>query len=166
MDELLAILGGGGGHAYRGEPVTVIEHSLQSAALAEADGAPGALVAAALLHDLGWLVTGRGGHQARGAARLATVLGPEVAEPVRLHVAAKRYRCTIEPAYREALTTMSRRTLRAQGGVMDDPERRAFEAEAFGAEALRLRGYDDRAKVPGAPTPDLAHYAAVLARLT
>jgi len=147
-----------GSTIYAGEPVSIVEHALQAAHLAELDGAPPALVTAALLHDLGWLLGGAGGHEARGARVLSPVFGPGVVEPVRLHVAAKRYRCAVEPAHHLGLSAASTRTLRAQGGPMDERERAAFGAEAWADDALSLRGYDDRAKVPGAPTPDLAHF--------
>jgi predicted HD phosphohydrolase len=154
--ELLATRGS---IAYGGEPVSLAEHAVQAAHLAELDGAPPALVTATLLHDLGWLLGGGGGHEARGARELTSLFGPVVAEPVRLHVAAKRYRCAVEPAYRRTLSAASTRTLRSQGGPMDRWECAAFAAEPWADDALALRGYDDRAKVPGTPTPELAHFA-------
>lgn len=160
LDDLLELLVTRGSITYGGEPVSVAEHALQAAHLAEDDGAPPPLVTAALLHDIGWLLGGAGGHEKRGSRVLAAVFGPAVAEPVRLHVAAKRYRCTVEPGYGARLSVASTRTLGVQGGLMDDEEIAAFEAEPRAADALALRGYDDRAKEPGAATPDLAHFAA------
>ena len=166
VDDVLGALRVRGAEAYLGEPVTVTEHSLQTAAQAEADGRPAALVAAALLHDVGWLLhAGPRPHEERGAAYLAQHFGPEVTEPVRLHVAAKRYLCTIDPAYRARLSAESRRTLGRQGGLLDERDREAFAVHPFSADALVLRRYDDQAKVPGALTPDLEHFAALVASL-
>lgn len=159
VDDVLSPLLAAGGRAYLGEGVSIAHHSLQAAHLAELEGAPPSLVVAALLHDLGWLL--RGGarsHDARGTAFLASHFDPEVTEPVRLHVAAKRYLCTVEPAYRSTLSLASVRTMRTQGGLLDDDAVAAFEAEPYAAEAVTLRRLDDRAKVPGAGTPDLEHY--------
>lgn len=163
VDEVLAALRARGREAYLGEPVTVTEHSLQTAQAAELDGTSPALTVAALLHDIGWLLhAGPRPHEIRGSAFLATNFGPAVTEPVRLHVAAKRYLCTIDPGYRAALSAESRRTLGRQGGLLDEEAREAFAAEPFAADALRLRRYDDRAKVPGANTPDLDHYVPLV----
>jgi predicted HD phosphohydrolase len=159
VDEILAPLLAAGGQAYLGEPVTVIEHSLQAARLAEMDGSAPSLVVAALLHDIGWLV--RGGsrsHEVRGAAFLARYFDDEISEPVRLHVPAKRFLCTLDPAYQATLSAASVRTLEIQGGLLDSDGMAAFEAEPYAVDAVALRRYDDRAKVPGAPTPQLDHY--------
>jgi gamma-butyrobetaine dioxygenase len=163
-DGVLGILRTSGRETYLGEPVTVAEHSRQAARAAELDGAAPSLVVAALLHDVGWLLqAGPRRHEERGAAFLVELFGPEVTEPIRLHVVAKRYLCTIDPDYRAVLSGASRRTLARQGGLLDEPDREAFAAEAFAADAVRLRVYDDRAKVPGADPPDLDYYAPLVA---
>jgi gamma-butyrobetaine dioxygenase len=163
VDDVLGALRARGREAYLGEPVTVTEHSLQAAMAAEADGAPAELVVAALLHDIGWLLhEGPRPHEERGAAYLERWFGPAVTEPIRLHVAAKRYLCTIDPDYRGRLSAESRRTLGRQGGLLDEEAREAFAAHPYAAHALRLRHYDDLAKVPGVDTPDLDHFAALV----
>ena len=99
------------GQDYLGEAVTMAEHQLQAAALARAAGAPDALVGAALLHDVGHLLDGGTdpGHGEGGASWLARWFGEEVTEPVRLHVAAKRYLVATEPSYpRAALAGLGR----------------------------------------------------------
>lgn len=164
--DVLELLGAAGGRAYLGEPVTVLEHSLQAAALAEAEGLADGAVAAALLHDLGWLLHGGArAHERRGAEHLARHFGPEVAEPVRLHVEAKRYLVAAEPGYRALLSDASTRTLTRQGGPMTDAEAEAFLRAPFAADAVVLRRLDDRAKVPGASTPPLGHYLPLVERL-
>ena len=124
--------------AYSGEPVTQLEHALQTAALAEHDGADDALVTAALLHDLGHLLnrlgdspTGRGiddRHQFFAIPFLRGRFPSEVIEPVRLHVDAKRALCALEPAYRGTLSPDSLRSLGLQGGVFSRTQAEAFVA--------------------------------------
>ncbi len=157
------------GHArYDGEPVTQLEHALQSAHLAEREGADSALIAASLLHDLGHLLHDVGGtptqqglddlHQYRCLPFLRALFGPATLEPIRLHVDAKRFLCAREPGYLEALSPDSRRSLQLQGGVFDSAQASAFEALPYAQDAVRLRRWDDTAKCADAKTPDLAHY--------
>lgn len=157
------------GHArYDGEPVTQLEHALQSAHLAEQAGADSALIASALLHDLGHLLHGLGAtptqqglddlHQYRCLPFLRPLLGDATLEPIRLHVDAKRYLCAREPGYLETLSADSLRSLALQGGVFSESQARAFEAQPFAQDAVRLRRWDDGAKVAGAAVPDLAHF--------
>jgi gamma-butyrobetaine dioxygenase len=143
---------------------------LQAGALAERCGATGAVVAAALLHDVGHILgpesaTTDAHHEARGAAYLAHWFGPEVCEPVRLHVAAKRYLCAVEPAYHARLSEASRHSLKLQGGPMSMAEARAFEASAAGDAAVAVRRWDDAAKDPSAITPTFEHFRPLLQRL-
>jgi predicted HD phosphohydrolase len=164
VDRLLVPLLTRGGSAYLGEPVTQLQHALQTAALAsEADAAP-ALIVGALLHDVGWLLgAGDADHAERGAAYLSESLPGAATEPVRLHVEAKRWLCSTSPGYRDLLSVESRRTLERQGGWMSASERVAFEAGAWAADAVRLRRWDDEAKVPGRLVPDLGHWRSVVA---
>lgn len=172
LDDLFALLARHGGAEYHGEAVSQLQHALQCAALAEAEGAPPPLIAAALFHDVGHLTAGLGEdaaeqglddvHEDRGAALLATLLPPAVSEPVRMHVAAKRCLCAIDPAYHDGLSEASRRSLALQGGAMDAAEAAAFRAAPFAEDALRLRRWDDLAKDPEAGTPDLDHYRTLL----
>ena len=109
---------------YSMENVSHTEHALQAALLAEEQGVPQSLVVAALVHDIGhflepWprdiahLGTNHR-HEALGADWLARVFGPEVTEPVRLHVAAKRYLCAADHDHLETLTPSSLRKLELQ----------------------------------------------------
>ena len=163
----------GGEVAYFGEAVSQTAHALQSAHLAERAGADDALVVAALLHDVGHLLHGLpedisergidGRHEQGGADWLARHFGPAVSEPVRLHVAAKRYLCAVEPAYLAGLSPASRHSLDLQGGPFDAQAARAFEDEPVFRDAVRLRRWDDEAKVPGLAVPGLDHYRGRLA---
>lgn len=175
LDALEALFLGAGADQYLGEDVTQAQHMLQAAALAEADGARPALVAAALLHDIGhfhgtvsgeeWLEGTDNRHSHTGADRLAAWFGPDVTEPVRLHVAAKRYLCRAEPGYHDKLSAESVRTLALQGGPMTVAQARAYEAEPYARDAVTLRRWDERAKDPAAQVPPFAHYRPLLAAL-
>lgn len=149
-------------------------HALQAAMLAERDGGPDAMVAAALLHDIGHLVHHLGEdpaaegiddqHEALGWKFLRRWFGPEVTEPVRLHVAAKRYLCATEPTYAATLSEDSVRSLALQGGAMSPAEADDFRALPGAADAVRLRRYDEAAKVAGLATPPVAHFMAAVGR--
>lgn len=97
-------------------------------------------------------------HESLGAQWLAAYLPPSVSEPVRLHVEAKRYLCTVEPGYAQRLAGDSVMSLKLQGGLMADEECEAFLAKPFSAEAIRLRRFDEAAKDPSATTPGLEHF--------
>lgn len=163
-----------GAAMYGGEAVTQLEHGLQAAECARADGATEALQVAALLHDIGHVLhpdpegASRDGidtcHEDLGAEVLAAWFGPAVTEPVRLHVPAKRWLAR-EPAYRAALSEESQHTLQLQGGVFDDDEATAFGAGPHADAAIRLRRYDDAAKVEGLRVPDLDSWRTVVARV-
>lgn len=158
-----------GGHAqYSGEPVTQLEHALQTAALAEAEGAGDALVTAALLHDLGHLLHELGDtpslrgvddvHQYRALPFLRGLFADEVLDAIKLHVDAKRYLCATRADYHVSLSPDSQRSLRLQGGVFTPEQAAQFMEQSGAADAVRLRLWDDLAKTGGLPTPSLAHY--------
>ncbi|WP_454759537.1 HD domain-containing protein [Caulobacter segnis] len=155
-----------------GEGVSQMEHALQTAHHAKLDGAPPALVAAALLHDVGHLMQKIGEnaadlgidarHEHISAGYLARAFGPEVTEPVRLHVAAKRYRVAIDPDYLERLSAASLQSLALQGGPMSRDEIDAFLADPAAEAALRLRGYDEAGKAPEAEVAGFETYQDLL----
>lgn len=173
--KLLALYGGRGAAAYFGEAVTVTEHSLQAAYFAQRADAPDGLIIAALLHDIGHLIEPVPGdiadwktdarHELVGCRWLASRFGPEVSEPVRLHVPAKRYLCATDPAYFGALSSASVVTLRLQGGPMSRDEADAFGAEPYFRDAIRLRQWDDQSKIAGLRVPDFATYRPMIERL-
>ena len=159
---------------YGGEAVTQLQHALQAAASAANAGAAEPLIVAALLHDIGHLINpasetasqqGRDlKHEASGAKFLARWFGPEVTEPVALHVEAKRYLAR-DPEYRATLSTESQRTLSLQGGPMNDAEADSFRAAAGADAALQLRSWDDAAKIRDWRGPGLESYRALVSRV-
>jgi gamma-butyrobetaine dioxygenase len=160
------LFAGPGARDYLGEPVTIGTHMLQAGALAEAAGAGAALVAAALLHDIGHLRQETDSrHGEAGAAWLSQWFGEAVTEPVRLHVPAKRCLCAVEPGYFGLLSEESVRTLARQGGPMTPAEATAFEALPHARDAVSVRRWDDEAKDPAVTPPDFAHFAPLLAAL-
>jgi len=157
-----------GSTEYHGEAVTQLEHALQTAWEAEKSGASPELIVAALLHDIGHLLHSHGEHAAdRGLDDRHEELGyqfltkhfsPAVSEPVRLHVPAKRYLCTVGSDYLVHLSPASVTSLSLQGGPMSSDEMAMFETHPQYRAAVSLRRWDDAAKVPGFPTQSLNHY--------
>jgi phosphonate degradation associated HDIG domain protein len=170
LERVESLFAGHGASWYGGEKVTQTEHALQCAMLAEQAGEPPALIAAALLHDIGHLMQAESStvdrrHQEVGAVALRGLLGDEVAEPIRLHVPAKRYLCAVDPDYHAGLSAASRESLVLQGGPFDAAGMQAYASLPRWREGLRLRRYDDLAKVQGASTPPLRHYLDIVAGL-
>ncbi|MGA2562783.1 MAG: HD domain-containing protein [Steroidobacteraceae bacterium] len=174
-DELASVYARHGSAAYFGEPVSTIEHSLQTAYFAQSSGAPDALVVAALLHDIGHLVEtapddiaewkSDARHEVSGSRWLASRFGPEVCEPVRLHVPAKRYLCATDPSYFSRLSSASVYTLSLQGGPMSSAEVAGFEAERYWRDAVQVRQWDDQGKIAGLRTPGWDHYRGLIEKL-
>jgi [1-hydroxy-2-(trimethylamino)ethyl]phosphonate dioxygenase len=154
--------------------VTQREHALQAAWLAEQQGCDAALITAALLHDIGHMVHDLGDnpaehgvddkHEELGHAYLADKFGADVTEPVRLHVAAKRYLCATEADYFGRLSPDSVLSLSLQGGPMDAQEVAAFRALPQAEAAVQLRRFDEQAKVSRLATPPVAHFMPYVAR--
>jgi [1-hydroxy-2-(trimethylamino)ethyl]phosphonate dioxygenase len=164
-----------GADDYLGESVTMSEHMLQGAVLAEREGAPEELVAAALLHDIGHFTSEFGTlslgdtrdnyHEEAGAKVLEAFFPPVITECVRLHVPAKRYLCATDKAYYDRLSEASKHTLKLQGGPMNAEEVAAFERNPFYREAVRVRIWDDEGKKPDMKTPEFRHYMPLLQRV-
>lgn len=162
------------GLPYDGEPVDQLQHALQCADRARRGHADRELVLAALLHDVARSPdvagepcdSGPGDHGEQGARWLAPLLGERVARLAGAHVDAKRYLVAVEPSYAAGLSTVSARTLRAQGGAMTRDEVTAFERRAEWRDAVRLRRWDDAAKAPGAVVPGVESYVDELRRAT
>jgi gamma-butyrobetaine dioxygenase len=166
IEAIAGLFAGPGARDYLGEPVTIGVHMRQAGMLAEAAGSASALVAAALLHDIGHLRNETDSrHGDAGAEWLSQWFGEEVTEPVRLHVAAKRYLCAAEPGYLGLLSGESVRTLALQGGPMTAGQAAAFEALPFARDAVAVRRWDDEAKDPAVTPPEFAHFESLLGKL-
>ena len=173
LHDIDAVFARRGGEQYSGEPVTQLQHALQTAALAEQHGADDELVTASLLHDLGHLLQALGSgadsptlrglddrHQTAALPLLRGLFGPRVLGGIGLHVDAKRYLCATVAGYQAALSADSQRSLVLQGGVFSAAQAAAFIARPGAAQAVQLRQWDDAAKVAGAATPPLGHFLA------
>ncbi|MBM3347164.1 MAG: HD domain-containing protein [Betaproteobacteria bacterium] len=168
IEDICALYREKGHLAYSGEPVTQLQHALQTAQLAELAGAGASLVTACLLHDLGHILADRGEtptergiddtHQYFAIPFLRGLFGAQVLEPIRLHVDAKRYLCCVRGDYQAALSADSRRSLQLQGGVFSPAQAEAFISQPHAQDAVKLRQWDDLAKEAGLATPDLAHF--------
>jgi predicted HD phosphohydrolase len=181
VDEVLDLVATGGGAAYFGEPVTVLEHSLQAAWFVQRNNTAihvvveRSLVAAALLHDLGHLLHTEGEdaaqhgldtrHEELAAAALGRHLPASVVDPIRMHVAAKRYLCFAETGYLGGLSPASVESLALQGGPMTAAQADAFLSVPYAREAVALRRADDAAKVRGLSVPPLETYRSLLTTL-
>lgn len=164
---ILELLTRKGALAYAGEGISQIEHAWQCGQLARAAGASQSLQLASWLHDLGHLMGEPEGtptlqgvddrHEHRGATLLEAVWGPGVAEPVRLHVQAKRYLVAIQPGYLERLSPDSVRSLALQGGAMGPQECLAFQSAPYALDAQKLRAWDEAGKRPQWFARDVPH---------
>lgn len=171
-DEVAQLMKQRGGAAYFGEPVSQLEHALQCAWHATQAGSSRELVLAALLHDIGHLLHEHGEaaadegidtvHEIAGYDWILARFGPEVAEPVRYHVAAKRYLCRTDAEYFARLSPASVQSLELQGGPFTADEARDFEALQCHKEAVMLRRWDDESKMAGMAVPVLEEYREML----
>lgn len=177
IERIFALIESKGTAWYGREPITLLQHSLQTAGLAELDGATPSLVAAALLHDLGHILnkdvrrTGEGQvrddrHEYIAGGYLERMFGAAVAEPIRLHVEAKRFLCATVPGYGQGLSQASVRSMELQGGVFSPADAAKFLDRPYAHDAVRLRRWDDEAKDPEAKTKSLSDYAPLLRSLT
>lgn len=168
IDALFGVLASGYGTPEStggGERVDQLAHALQCAyEVSLARPHDDELQIAALVHDIGHLLVpgDDSGHGRHAAAAVADLLGARIAALVELHVDAKRYLVTTDPAYQGVLSTTSVRTLLAQGGGMTGAEVAAFERARWSLDAVVLRQADDAAKVPGRSVPPLMAWRPVV----
>lgn len=175
LDEIRTLFAEKGNDMYAGEAVSQTEHALQAAYAAEQEQASPELITAALLHDVGHLLHKHSEdcatqgiddlHERIGAAWLKQHFPEAVTEPIRLHVDAKRYRCATDEEYLSRLSPASVLSLELQGGPFDAREQKQFENNPWYEEALRLRTWDEAAKIPGLATPDLEYFLTFVQRV-
>ena len=155
-----------------GERVTIVDHSFQTAVFAERDGADDLMIAAAFLHDYGHFCHDMGEdiadkgidaiHEELGAEALRDYFVPEVIEPMRLHVAAKRYLVATDEEYVKTVSPASMLSLKVQGGPFNESQVAEFEANPYFKRAVQLRLYDEAGKVPEMEVPDYEYYRPIL----
>ena len=161
------------GQSKYDEAVTQYEHAVQSACLANNEQAGNELVVAALFHDIGHLIADEHKHQTSflnddlyheevAASFLADLFPQAVIDPIRLHVPAKRFLCTIDSTYYDQLSKASKKSFQLQGGFMSDEQVREFKLEPHHQAALRLRRWDDLAKVQNKKVPEIEAYESVV----
>ena len=174
LEDIRALFDAYGQLPYGKEAVTQLEHALQAAHLGETEGASRELVVAAFLHDLGHMLglskpdasaAVDDLHQYVALPFLRPVLPAAVVEPIGLHVEAKRCLCAIDPDYHAKLSPQSIQSLEQQGGVHSAEQAAEFQRRLFSDDAMRLRRWDDRAKVPGVQTPPFEHYFAMVTEM-
>ncbi len=172
ISDIVALFQQKGHEQYEGEPVTQLQHALQTASFAEEAGADSELITACLLHDIGHLLhelgptpTNKGKddvHQYRCLPFLRPLFGAATLEAIKLHVDAKRYLCVGEIGYFHTLSADSRRSLVLQGGIFTIEQATQFAALPHATDAISLRRWDDRAKIADYRTPGLPHFVAYM----
>lgn len=161
------------GQTFYDEVVTQLEHALQCAALAQKNNANPTVITGALLHDIGHFVLDEHNadiafldidlnHEEVGAEYMSPFFPEAVITPIRLHVPAKRYLCTVDESYHDGLSEASKKSLKVQGGIMSAAEKAAFEEIPHYKDALTLRRWDDLAKVKGLETQELEAYRDIV----
>ncbi|MCE8517391.1 HD domain-containing protein [Ruegeria pomeroyi] len=178
-DNIVAFLGDifarRGGEEYLGEPVTMAQHMLQGATIAEQNGLPEEIIVGALLHDIGHFTSEFGTyhpddtedrhHEDAGEAVLAPFFPPVITDCVKYHVAAKRYLCATRPAYFARLSPASVHTLELQGGPMSTEEVAEFERNPNIEAIIQVRYLDEAGKRADMETPDFDHFAPMVQRM-
>ena len=178
-DNIVAFIGSiferRGDEEYLGEPVTMGEHMLQGAMIAEQDGQPEEIIVAALLHDIGHFTSEFGTfmmddtedrhHEDAGAAVLERFFPKIVTDCCRYHVAAKRYLCATRPDYFNRLSEASIHSLNLQGGTMTAEEVAVFEQNPNLKDIIAVRYLDEAGKQAGMKTPDFWHFAPMVQNL-
>jgi len=164
-----------GGEEYLGEPVTMAQHMLQGATIAQQNGQPEIIIVAALLHDIGHFTSEFGmfqmddtkdrHHEDAGAEVLSGFFPTLVTDCVRYHVAAKRYLCATRPSYFDRLSDASIHSLNLQGGPMSPDEIAAFEANPNLRDIIAVRYLDEAGKHADMVTPPFAHFAPMVQRI-
>jgi phosphonate degradation associated HDIG domain protein len=169
VDEVVEIYATKGLETFEGDCITTqTSHGLQTAMIAEEEGAVAEMIVAALLHDIGRIInpkdreiTNNGGdakHEEVARKFLEPYFGPEVTMPIKWHVAAKRYLVAMDPAYSKNVSPGSTRSMAGQGGVFEDKGAKDFIEQPYAREGVVLRRWDDRAKSPDAKTPPFKHF--------
>ena len=175
LTKIVDILANKGHAQYGTEVVTQLEHALQCATLAKQENSTPALVTASLLHDFGHLVHNLGEdaaergiddrHEHRALGYLKQIFSDAVTEPIRMHVNAKRYLCAVDSDYWAALSPASKTSLELQGGIYSEAEAADFISQPYAKDAVKLRVWDDLAKVKDLETSNLEDFVPTIEKV-
>ena len=156
---------------YIGEKVTIAEHMIQSAMMAEKSKSKNNLICSCLLHDYGHFIledpdelvlkNQDGKHEDVGYEYLKKFFKKEVVEPIKNHVLAKRYLARDKKYYNQ-LSEASIVSLKLQGGLLNKKEAKSFEKKEFFDESIKLRKFDEAAKKVGVKIKDITEYKSLL----
>ena len=176
LTQIIEILSTKGYEQYGTEAVSQLEHALQCATLAEQNNSSSELITASLLHDFGHLIHNLGEdaatrgiddrHEYRALGYLTKLFSPAVTEPIRMHVNAKRYLCAVDNDYWASLSPASKTSLKLQGGIYSEAEAQEFISQPYAEDAVKLRIWDDLAKVKDLETPSLEYFVPTIQKLT
>jgi 2-amino-1-hydroxyethylphosphonate dioxygenase (glycine-forming) len=167
-EEIFELYAENGASEYAGEKVSQLEHMCQAAELAMKEGFDDEVVLAAFLHDIGHLLpvhdesesmNGYGvmDHERAGADYLRNIgFSDRLCRLVASHVDAKRYLTCRFPDYYKQLSVASKKTLEYQGGRMSEEEAFAFESDPLFELYIKMRRWDEAAKIEGRALPDIA----------
>ncbi|WP_420410807.1 (R)-1-hydroxy-2-trimethylaminoethylphosphonate oxygenase [Roseibium sp.] len=179
QDNIVAFLGDiferCGDEEYLGEPVTMAQHMLQGATIAEENGLEEDIIVGALLHDIGHFTSEFGTfsmndtedryHEEAGAEVLSAFFPSVITDCVRYHVAAKRYLCATKPDYFDRLSDASVHSLNLQGGPMSEEEVAEFEKNPNLKKIIQVRYLDEAGKRADMQTPDFWHFAPMVQKI-
>ena len=156
---------------YIGENVTIAEHMIQSAMIAEKSKSKDNLICSCLLHDYGHFIVDDpdelvrnskdGKHEDIGYEYLKNFFKKDIVEPIKHHVMAKRYLAR-ENKYYNKLSEASKLSLKLQGGVLNNKEALIFEKDEFFKDSIKLRKFDEAAKKIGVKIKNISEYKNLL----
>ena len=156
---------------YIGEKITITEHMIQTAMLAEKNNCSSSLICSSLLHDYGHFILENpddlinkkkdGKHEVIGYEFLKKYFVKDVVKPIKYHVIAKRYLVRDEKYY-QVLSKASKVSLKLQGGIMNDKEAKEFEGNEFFESSIKLRKFDEGAKKTGLKIKSINEYKNLL----
>ena len=156
---------------YIGEKVTVSEHMIQTAMLAEKVNSSSNLICSSLLHDYGHFILENpydlvnkekdGKHEDLGYEFLKKYFLKDVLGPIKYHVKAKKYLARNKHYY-ETLSKASKVSLKLQGGIMSNNEAKEFENNEFFESSIKLRKFDENAKKVGLKIKSINEYENLL----
>ena len=156
---------------YIGEKVTISEHMIQSAMIAEKAKSSSSLVCACLLHDYGHFILEDpdelvrkkldGKHEDIGYEYLKKFFKEDIVKPIKYHFLAKRYLAR-NKKYFNSLSDASKISLKLQGGMLNAKESKEFEKKDFFKHSIKLRKFDEVAKKTNIQIKSIVDYKELL----